>query len=106
MGGLDSELGSQRGGQAWWLLHLRGDVDSIILNARVPFVSGETEARASFTVYDIGRARTTEVLQTLIGPQPLWNEAISLLLCLCHPRWISRQLTFLSHLANSNSILF
>lgn len=55
--------------------------DSIILNAGVPFVSGETEARASFTVYDNGRARTTEVLQTLIGRQPLWSEAISLLPC-------------------------
>lgn len=66
--------------QAWWTLHLRGAVDAIILNARLPFVSGELEARGSFTVYDTGRARTTEVLQTLIGRQPLWSEASSLLL--------------------------
>ena len=78
MGRTDLGTGEER--QAWRSLHLCGDVDSIPLNARVPFVSGETEASDLFTVDNAGRGRPTEVLQTPTGRQPCWSQAISPLL--------------------------
>ena len=49
----------------------------IILNARVPFVWGETKARDSFTVSDVGRARPTEGPQIpLAGAAPLQRESL------------------------------
>lgn len=62
---------------------------------KASFVSGETKARDSFTIYDIGRMRPTEWLQNPLAGQPLCREAVSLPRVFCHA-WMDEQAADLS----------
>lgn len=108
-----AELGSWREGkQVWlenynlqWSLHLHGNVDSIILNARVAFVLGKLREEI-YSQYNILVEPDPQKCSRLsLARQPHWSWATSLILVFCRPQWMNRRLTFLNHSANSNSIL-